>query len=256
MHDPMCVAFEIKSPFVQSTHGNWKYRPALVTVWHVDPETDGSDDSCDMFGGRKRRTEAEKALVEEMAAEELRTPYYTGPWLCGFPRDPRYPRMAWVNPGDALALVTAAFSVFAWRLHRKRLTPELMSEAARIACNSFDNFQTSFILHEKDYGGDQLDQLRGLFSSLLGCYLRHLRPWWRHPKLHVWHWKIQVHPVQSFKRWAFTRCARCGGRFKWGESGTTNSWHSQGPRWFRGEPDLSHMDCSGVSVACDPEQPA
>ncbi len=48
MHDPMTVAFEILSPFrekpsVLFPHG---YRAAVVTIWHKDPERDGSDDSC------------------------------------------------------------------------------------------------------------------------------------------------------------------------------------------------------------------
>lgn len=35
MHDPKTVAHEIRIK-------NWH----LVTIWHVDPETDGTDDSC------------------------------------------------------------------------------------------------------------------------------------------------------------------------------------------------------------------
>ena len=44
MHEPMTVAFEIKSLF--KTRG---YRNSLITVWHVDPEKDGTDDSCGWF---------------------------------------------------------------------------------------------------------------------------------------------------------------------------------------------------------------
>lgn len=48
MHDPMTVAHEIKSPFSGKPD---KFSPkgrrnTLVTIWHVDPERDGSDDSC------------------------------------------------------------------------------------------------------------------------------------------------------------------------------------------------------------------
>lgn len=65
MHDPMTVAFEIRRPWPKVTRtvpdrGNAKrwsfpfvrvlgrefYFPALVTVWHVDPEKGGDADSC------------------------------------------------------------------------------------------------------------------------------------------------------------------------------------------------------------------
>lgn len=35
-------------------------------------------------------------------------------------------------------------------------------------------------------------------------------------RFHVHHWKLQIHPWQNFKRWAFERCAECGGRYSWG----------------------------------------
>lgn len=64
MHDPMTVAFEIRRPWPKVTKrgtdlrgkrvslpfirtlGREFYFPALVTVWHVDPQKDGTDDSC------------------------------------------------------------------------------------------------------------------------------------------------------------------------------------------------------------------
>lgn len=55
MHDPMTVAFEIKYPW--KTRG---YREPLVTIWHVDPETDGTDDSCDWFNRGKAEDKASK----------------------------------------------------------------------------------------------------------------------------------------------------------------------------------------------------
>jgi hypothetical protein len=56
MHDPMTVAFEIKSPIKRKSelcpNG---YRSSIITIWHVDPEMDGSDDSCDWFGNRRTK---------------------------------------------------------------------------------------------------------------------------------------------------------------------------------------------------------
>jgi len=75
-------------------------------------------------------------------------------------------------------------------------------------------------------------------------YLGLVRPWFLHPRWHVWHWRIQILPLVNFKRWAFSRCSVCAGRFSWGESPTTNNWNATGPRWFRSEPDVFHGSCS------------
>jgi hypothetical protein len=95
MHDPMVVAFDIKRPWAAKKRllGGFKYYPTLIRIWHVDPETDGTDRSC------------------------------------------------------------------------------------------------------------------GRLSYVEG------RPWYKHPRWHVWHWKIQVPLLQDFQRWAWGRCAKCGGRF-------------------------------------------
>ena len=60
MHDPMTVAFEIKYPWrkyrgPQPNNFLSNYRESFITIWHIDPERDGSDDSCDWFGSRFTR---------------------------------------------------------------------------------------------------------------------------------------------------------------------------------------------------------
>ena len=47
MHDPKIVAFEIYLGKKQKKNGH--YRTPLITIWHNDPETDGTDDSCGWF---------------------------------------------------------------------------------------------------------------------------------------------------------------------------------------------------------------
>ena len=66
MFDPLTVAFEIKYP--------WKgkgrlYRDAIITVWHKDPCSDGSDDSCDWWG-HKKTTPQIRALGEAISRLE------------------------------------------------------------------------------------------------------------------------------------------------------------------------------------------
>ncbi len=173
MHDPLTVAFELKRPWPQkSKHPNgeaWKYWPAILVVWHRDPERRGDDDSCGW--SRPNLTKAELAFVD------------------------------------------------------------------RLITNPHDNLR-SFFPGVRDM--DQIWQLRRIWQ----CFKGFERPWWRHPRWHVWHWRIQIPAVQDLKRWLFSRCSKCGGRFTWGYCPVSDSWNGPGPRWFRGEPHTYHHDCS------------
>jgi hypothetical protein len=68
--------------------------------------------------------------------------------------------------------------------------------------------------------------------------LSDMRPWYRHPKWHFWHWQLQVHIWQSFKRWAFDRCSKCGKGFHWGES-VIGDW--SGKRIWHGACDTVNL---------------
>jgi hypothetical protein len=88
---------------------------------------------------------------------------------------------------------------------------------------------------------------------------------WETTFLHGWkwpvhHWKIQVGPLQTLRRWALTRCAWCGGRStKKDPVNTSHSWDGPRGRWWQGEPGLFHGDCSPVATAhkfCACDSPA
>lgn len=74
MHDPMTVAFEIKYPWLAYTKAEREarngseffqnYRAPFITIWHVDPEVSGDDDSCDWFN-RKGKLNAKELAVAE-----------------------------------------------------------------------------------------------------------------------------------------------------------------------------------------------
>lgn len=78
------------------------------------------------------------------------------------------------------------------------------------------------------------------------------RPWWRHPRWHIWHWEINVLPLLRLKRWLFSRCKICGKRFTWADCCKGNvisqSWHGSGPAWFRNAENIVHAACDGTSV--------
>ncbi len=191
MRDPMTVAYEIRYPWKAYSRAEREardsdfiktYRASFITIWHVDPERDGSDDSCDWHNRKGTLNERERAVAEAVwDVEGL------------LDNKPHYP---------------SSREHKAWQ------------------------------------------PLHGAIMHLLHKPSR--THWWQvHPRWHVWHWQIQVHPWQQVRRWLLTRCARCGGRFRYGESPVSHSWHSQKAGFLRGEKGMYHTDCSGQSVAAE-----
>lgn len=69
-------------------------------------------------------------------------------------------------------------------------------------------------------------------------------------RLHVHHWRLQVHPLQELRRSLLTRCAWCGGRSVKGDPVNVSSqWHRPRGHWWQGETGLCHLDCSNIQRA-------
>jgi hypothetical protein len=92
-----------------------------------------------------------------------------------------------------------------------------------------------------------LDTYMGDMEWRLGVivrnYKRFKRSWWRHPRWHIHHWRLQVHFLQRFKRWAFSRCVYCRKGFPWGYTPISDHWNSEGQKWFRSEKGIYHHEC-------------
>jgi len=183
MHDPLTVALEIRYPWLAHSKAErlanqseftQTWRAPFITIWHLDPEKDGSDDSCDWSNQKGKLNAKEKAVaVAVMDLEDI------------LDNGPHYPDSQ----------------------EHKAWQP----------------------LH-----GAILDLLRKPSRT----------HWWQvHPRWHIWHWSIQIHPYQQARRWLLTRCSKCGDRFAYGESPVTGNWNSKPPRWFRGEEGLYHEHC-------------
>lgn len=240
MHDPMTVAFQIRYPWPWPRMSAGKIvlrRDSFITVWHVDPERDGTDDSCGWF--RPHLTKDQKSTLKHLGYCETERPWFKRERA----KEP-------LNPSDAEALLRGALIATA-RAIGISLT---IKAATRLACellhNPMDNMRgslcllpgwdTNFKTEEKSARRDLSD---AFFLNLGRLLLGRRRPWWKHPRWHLWHWEFQVHPTQALKRWLFSRCCRCGKGFTWGYSPTSGSWHGGGPRWFKSEENIYHHDC-------------
>lgn len=120
-----------------------------------------------------------------------------------------------------------------------RLSREEIDAARDLVTNEVDNLNPYF-------DGMHPDDVDMILTAQWRKARRYYapRPWWKHPKYHIHHWRPRVHAVLNFKRWAFSRCAGCGGRFRWGYAPVSYSWHGTGPQWFRGEAGVYHHPCS------------
>lgn len=253
MHDPSTVAFEIKSPFRRSPSKLWPkgYRNSLVTIWHEDPlnfkgkHGCRDDDSCGWF--RPPYTKEQGERIRKLGRSQFSTIWgrlhatqekkdYA--YICFEPSCYDAIYWAWraINHSEKKQGV--------WQYGRERdaLTSSELEDIYVLSSNPIDNMRVTFAgVKDEETSAD-------FFMTVFRCWQRFNRPWYQHPRWHVWHWRLQIHWWQTFRRWAFSRCAGCGKRFAWGYSPTSHSWDSVKPKWFRSEVGSYHSECSGMTM--------
>lgn len=205
MHDPYTLIWHIRL-----------FGRSVATVWHIDSETDGSDDSCGWF--RPRLTEAQLTKLKKLARTEYEF------WLSPKYRDSITGRI----PFSAPEILAWTWGCVAHELHGRRfnsLNHEELVECIMLAANPYDNLRSVIA----DAYSDMWETER-LLILVARCYLRYHRQWWQHPKWHVHHWSIDIHFISKIKRWLFTRCDHCHKRFGWNETlvgnwGGEKLWH-------------------------------
>ena len=242
MHDPMTQAFNIRLPWQE------KYS-SFITIWHVDPEKPGTenrrDDSCGWFDRSPGPyADAVAYLLKDQSfmhdvglalARRVDMPY---PFYAGISERQTYGKR--LPSGEALALILMVASQLElrrwwsgqrgnggahanfWRktFTRRRNVAEI---AAGLALNPIDNLSS-------------VENAGAVVRLTAAALNRHFRPWFKHPRWHFWHWKFQVHPLQSLNRWLFKRCDGCGKRLGWNEAACGDGsgkriWHSNCAPW-------------------------
>lgn len=257
MHDPMTQAFQIPWRYSTRTIGNkpWRYWEPLITIWHVDPCKDGTDDSCGWFmrsrHGDEKTLEKIVRRFDHEWTRQFKLSDETTAELGLFDASPYgWPVMS--MHGIALNLFFyAAYEMFGDRDRAMRFMRDNLCEILMFAENPTDSMHTGFLhkfgLIERE---TKENRVRSAAVMIYGWILRASRPWYKHPRWHIWHWRIQIHPLQAFKRWAFSRCQKCGKGFSWGYSPVSTQWEGTGPLWFRSEKYIEHSDCHNPSSEC------
>lgn len=222
MHDPHTVAFDIKYPW----KGKCNYYSSFITIWHKDPETDGTDDSCGWF--MRARHCSEKNLERVIKDYEFEWDADYGGWF----NKNGTPRLS------VIAITLAMFSRAAYAELRNwnkvnRFMNKNLYEFIQFAENNVDTAHCSITSR---YGFSEREARIRSMAVMFHTYVcRKLRPWYKHPRWHIHHWRIQVHPWQKLRRYLFVRCSRCGKRFGWNACPTGN-WSGT---------ELWHSDCYG-----------
>jgi hypothetical protein len=244
MHDPMTVAFDIKYPWKDKTG----YRNTFITIWHVDPETDRSDDSCGWF---LRPRHLDKKVLDKIVKEfsfdwdgffETEDKKYN----CGLFLENGQPHFSVIGITINL-FYKAALEVFrsrqkgsGYKYQKKamRYIQRNLAEILFFAENPVDSLFNSITRKFEEGCKEEYtpqareDRIRSMAGVVYSYIERDLRPWYKHPRWHIHHWKIQIHPLPKISRFLFDRCCICGKRFGYRESPIGNwegnkIWHSK-----------------------------
>lgn len=214
MYDTTTQAFDIKWPVSQGT-GRYKYRPSLLTIWHKDPEKRRGrvcrrgDDTCGW--STPNPTVKEWEDVKKLAKDQYST---------------IFEKQKALKEGASYASIRNEPEIFdaiywAWRAikryyhykpnavvwqYQPNISHKEFIAMFDLATCPVDNLKHTFesIKNEDDF--------ESFFLAVYRNYLRFHRPWYKHPKWHFWHWSLQFHPWQAFRRRYFDKCCKCGKR--------------------------------------------
>lgn len=220
MHDPKTVAHEIYLGRKQNKNGH--YRSPFITIWHNDPETDGTDDSCGW--AFPKVTKEEHQYLDKIAEQQYHQIF-------------QKKQAERENKSYAYLCVdqdTFGVIYWMWRVFNKKfnktvwqygehLTNKECQYVYSLSTNPVDNFQ-----HHKC---DTAESFREMIYLIYRCWKAYHRKWYQHPKWHVHHWSIQFHPFQNLKRRYWDKCCKCGKRGYKGAAfsdwGGSRMWHQE-----------------------------
>jgi hypothetical protein len=221
MHDPHSVVGSLRWPLGRKSE--------ILTIWHKDPKTNGSDDSCGIF---MRSRHGDPVVLDRIRKDfEFEWSNSWGGW---FDSDGN-PSLS--VQAIALGMVRiAAIEHLGYRKARHFLRDNL-HEIMYLAENTVDSLHDSITnRYGRQERGDRIDFLS---SVVYGWVLRMTRPWWKHPRFHLHHLSVQWHWGQAVRRWLFDRCSKCGRRFAWREP----------PYGTRGSKERWHDSCQRISAS-------
>lgn len=279
MHDPCHVIFDIKYPWYSQKpwskklqdkikSGTLSYeqarrnipknmphpegqRNSFITIWHRDPETDGSDCSC--YNAHRSLTSEQKNGIHALSWGEARNPYflrsnsktYTG------------------SRSEAESLYRGLILQICEYTHVSMSYDEAAKRAA-LRIHGADCIDGADIFcyipgyHTNNQEDDREDRERYFYemcSGILQSIIAERQPWYKHQKWHIWHWRLQVHPWENFVRRWFDKCEQCGTKFGSTENVYSTCWERPRKTWkdalmfWRGNTHLQCIKCNSNAIS-------
>lgn len=225
MHSPETVAFEIRSPF--KTEKSFLFpegwRKPIITIWHIDPERRGSDDSCGWF---LRPHHGDKAVLAEIQKEfefNLKHNYWFD----------KNGKQIFSTIGTLVEMYRHATYIYFGgnKRKQKKFMRKHLADIIFFAENPVDCIGDTITNKFGFSGKEGISERMGLAGIIYADIMRKDRPWYKHPRWHFWHWSFQFHPWQDLKRRYWDKCSGCGKRgFKAaaiGEWSGNRRWHKE-----------------------------
>lgn len=181
-------------------HRLFKFDGALFTVWHRD--RGGDDGACGW--SYPHLTEDEILRIRDFAWWEERDPYFLRCPSKGMFHGSRHEAECLYRQ---LVLLTA-------RAIRLKITLDQATLIAieRTSIGGFEDAARAFCYqpgyhtnHDEDKKGDRQDRFAWVMCSVARDLKARFRPWYRHPRWHVHHWRVTVHPWNRFRAWWILR---------------------------------------------------
>jgi hypothetical protein len=192
-------------------------------IWHIDPEKPGTgnrtDDSCGWFDRTpgEYRDAVTYVCKDSTTLHDIRRALLTRA-VVKSEFGHVYPRMLLGETMAVCVLVARELELRRWwngqdgnggahasfwlrTFTRKR---DVTGDALDLALNPLDNLSSE-------------DDPERLVRLIAGALNRRYRPWWKHPRWHVHHWKINFDLVRNLRR-MFERCVTCGRPIGFGKS--------------------------------------
>lgn len=156
----------------------------LFTLWHKDPCTDGTDDSCGWF---IRARHCDQKILEEVKSEfdfNFKHNYW-------FDKDGK---QIFSTIGTLVQMYNSATWIYYGRAKGRKKHEKFMRKYL------YDIIQ--FAENPIDCGGDSItgrwyknnllstDRFSGFAGMIYSDILRKTRPWYKHPRWHIHHWRI------------------------------------------------------------------
>ena len=189
MHDPDTLIF-----------GN-----GFIQIWHHDPETDGTDDSCGWFL-RPRHLDQDvlKKIISRYESDWDRVFQADGSkyvYSCGLFHpggDPHFSvigitvQLFWLA---AIECLSGKEGPGKWK-HAGRYMQKNIWDIIRFAENPIDSLHDGITRKfetgcSEEYTPEKRNErIRSMAGCVYSYIMRDVRPWYRHPKWHIHHWRL------------------------------------------------------------------